>query len=215
MPRKHIPHVTHVPCGQCGNQTPVFFFETPFGRKVCPWCAEEARQVKVLKKAWCEAQQLFWTLTKKERRVLSNEVNRKWDLRRAMKKAGCSTLEEYEVWKKQSKSEVSKAMWVKKGVDSQMTKKRRNAWKNTKRRLQGKDLGKRWTSTEWYQIGEQQEWKCVYCDKDLQSDYHADHKIPLARGGSNKIENLHFTCFKCNVKKNTHTHEEYLLKIAA
>jgi 5-methylcytosine-specific restriction endonuclease McrA len=214
MPKKHI-YVTRVPCGQCGDQIPVFFFETPFGRKVCPWCAEEVRQVKALRKAWYEAKQTFFKLTSRERRVRTNEVNRKADLRRSMKKAGCSTSEEYEVWKKQKKSDGLKQSWIRRGVDSELSKKRRNAWKSAKRRLQGKEGGTRWTTSQWYHIGEQQEWKCVYCDEELQDDYHADHKIPLARGGSNKIENIQFTCFQCNVKKSTHTHEEYLLKMAA
>lgn len=44
--------------------------------------------------------------------------------------------------------------------------------------------------------------------------YHIDHKIPLAKGGSNLEENLHLLCAGCNLSKGSLTVEDYLQKLA-
>ena len=51
--------------------------------------------------------------------------------------------------------------------------------------------------------------KCAYCGMELNGSYTIDHKIPLSRGGCNKIENLALACRKCNCKKNDKTDYEY------
>lgn len=51
--------------------------------------------------------------------------------------------------------------------------------------------------------------RCLYCEKPL-SDYHVDHMVPLARGGSNGRENICLACPDCNLKKNVKTAEEFL-----
>lgn len=41
---------------------------------------------------------------------------------------------------------------------------------------------------------------CVYCYKDLSDQqYHIDHIVPLAFGGTNSITNLVISCPKCNL----------------
>jgi 5-methylcytosine-specific restriction endonuclease McrA len=44
--------------------------------------------------------------------------------------------------------------------------------------------------------------RCFYCDKEL-TDYHADHVIPLSKGGSDYIENIVITCPTCNHRKSS------------
>lgn len=44
--------------------------------------------------------------------------------------------------------------------------------------------------------------KCYYCHCKLTDQYHVDHVIPLARGGSNGPENLVIACPTCNCSKN-------------
>lgn len=41
---------------------------------------------------------------------------------------------------------------------------------------------------------------CMYCDCDLaELEYHIDHIVPLAVGGSNNISNLCIACKRCNL----------------
>ena len=46
--------------------------------------------------------------------------------------------------------------------------------------------------------------KCahLWCRKNLKDGYHVDHRIALARGGSNDKKNLQLLCPPCNIKKH-------------
>lgn len=48
---------------------------------------------------------------------------------------------------------------------------------------------------------ESQKGKCWWCGKALNGEYHVDHRIPLAKGGSNGPDNLCIACPKCNLSK--------------
>jgi 5-methylcytosine-specific restriction endonuclease McrA len=53
--------------------------------------------------------------------------------------------------------------------------------------------------------------KCIYCTKILtQNSCELDHKIPLAVGGNDDLENLQLLCQRCNREKHSKTHEEYI-----
>ena len=51
--------------------------------------------------------------------------------------------------------------------------------------------------------------QCFYCC-ELLSDFHVDHKQPLARGGTNWSDNIAIACPSCNCAKRDKTVEEYL-----
>lgn len=51
--------------------------------------------------------------------------------------------------------------------------------------------------------------RCYYCGKKLNSKYHADHVIPLSRGGSNGPDNLVIACPQCNWRKNDRLPHEW------
>lgn len=64
------------------------------------------------------------------------------------------------------------------------------------------------TEKEWAdltrQVIERDGWICAYCDCDLtvpDARYAIDHIYPLARGGSNDLENLTMSCQPCNASK--------------
>lgn len=57
----------------------------------------------------------------------------------------------------------------------------------------------------------EQDARCTYCGVVLSDGHHIDHKTPISKGGTNDIENLHYTCPKCNMRKGTMTHEEFLV----
>lgn len=50
-------------------------------------------------------------------------------------------------------------------------------------------------------IGELQGWRCWWCGEDCSAQYHADHRIPLAKGGSNGPGNIVVSCPSCNLSK--------------
>ena len=52
--------------------------------------------------------------------------------------------------------------------------------------------------------------KCVYCDST--ENLHADHQIPLSRGGTNFASNMVPACASCNLSKGSKTPEEFLLQ---
>ena len=48
---------------------------------------------------------------------------------------------------------------------------------------------------------------CIYCGSPGQ---HVDHKFPVARGGTDHWWNLQRTCQRCNHRKGTKTHDEFV-----
>lgn len=54
---------------------------------------------------------------------------------------------------------------------------------------------------------------CEFCKTPIAETgeaYHADHKTPYSRGGSNLKRNIHISCGKCNRKKNDKTVKEFI-----
>jgi 5-methylcytosine-specific restriction endonuclease McrA len=54
--------------------------------------------------------------------------------------------------------------------------------------------------------------RCHYCNQQITGVFHFDHAIPVARGGTNDIENLRVACESCNSKKQAMTESEFLKK---
>jgi 5-methylcytosine-specific restriction endonuclease McrA len=44
--------------------------------------------------------------------------------------------------------------------------------------------------------------RCFYCGKKVDKNYHVDHVVPLAKGGSNGPDNLVIACPPCNLSKH-------------
>lgn len=55
-----------------------------------------------------------------------------------------------------------------------------------------------------------QDGRCYYCSTPLGDDWHAEHKTPLARGGSNWPENMCCSCVPCNLRKHAKTEAEFV-----
>lgn len=51
--------------------------------------------------------------------------------------------------------------------------------------------------------------ECYYCKMKIIKTFDIDHKIPLCRGGENKIENLVISCPTCNRRKGKMTADEF------
>jgi len=52
--------------------------------------------------------------------------------------------------------------------------------------------------------------RCYYCKKKLTQNWHADHVVPLSKGGSNTIENIVIACEPCNLHKSSKLPHEWL-----
>lgn len=55
-----------------------------------------------------------------------------------------------------------------------------------------------------------QDGECVYCPADLvETGYHLDHRMPLAKGGLHDDSNLQLLCPSCNRRKSDKSPEEF------
>lgn len=80
--------------------------------------------------------------------------------------------------------------------------------RNKLKRTLGQDL----TLDEINEMQKQQDNKCFYCDKRLNS-YHIEHIIPISKGGEHKSYNIVLACPKCNLSKRDQNPEEFVNKI--
>ena len=66
------------------------------------------------------------------------------------------------------------------------------------------------TAAQWREVLRQYGGRCAYCGAPSASE--ADHRIPLARGGGNGIDNILPACGRCNARKHTMTESEFLIR---
>jgi len=81
-------------------------------------------------------------------------------------------------------------------------------WANHKRRALELEAEGSYTPGELRELLEKQGSGCYYCGIDLE-ERHLEHKTPLCRGGTNHIDNLAWSCPKCNLKKGQRTEKEF------
>lgn len=80
--------------------------------------------------------------------------------------------------------------------------------KNQKRRT-AKSTGSL-TATHIKAMYISQKEKCPVCKKSIKDKYHIDHVTPLAKGGSNDIENIQLLCPFCNLSKGAKDPIEFM-----
>ena len=77
--------------------------------------------------------------------------------------------------------------------------------------VESKDIRKLYRRAQWKRARrltfEAKGKLCVYC---TQPATHIDHRTPISRGGTNRLDNLQPACAPCNIQKFKKTHEEYL-----
>lgn len=79
-----------------------------------------------------------------------------------------------------------------------------------RRRAQKANSAGSFTKEDIRLIGEQQGWRCWWCQKSVRSNYHIDHRIPLSRGGSNDANNIVISCQHCNLRKHSKLPHEWM-----
>lgn len=63
------------------------------------------------------------------------------------------------------------------------------------------------TFAEWLELLERHGRVCAYCGAS--GEMEADHRLPISRGGSNKIDNILPACRPCNRSKHSLTDQEF------
>ena len=76
---------------------------------------------------------------------------------------------------------------------------RRNA--GSRRRAKLKGSGGKHTADDIDTIYRSQKGRCWWCGKKVGEAFHVDHRIPVAKGGSDNPGNLVISCPSCNLKK--------------
>jgi len=66
---------------------------------------------------------------------------------------------------------------------------------------------------EWLDLVAEYDGRCAYCG--AKALLHADHRLPLSRGGSNSIDNIVPACARCNLRKHALTEAEFRARLAA
>ena len=84
---------------------------------------------------------------------------------------------------------------------------------HARRRARKLGAGGSFTTVEWIQLLQRWNWTCAYCGE--RGPLQPDHRIPLARGGSNSIENILPACARCNQRKALITEEEFRARLLA
>jgi len=78
-----------------------------------------------------------------------------------------------------------------------------------KRRAQKRASQGAYTPQQLQEQMHRQKSKCYYCKMKLGMIYHADHVVPLSRGGSNDISNIVIACPTCNMRKHARLPHEW------
>ena len=71
-----------------------------------------------------------------------------------------------------------------------------------RRRARVRNASGSFTSEQITELYAKQKGRCANCGERLGDEYHRDHRIPLARGGTNDILNIELLCGPCNLAKH-------------
>lgn len=80
---------------------------------------------------------------------------------------------------------------------------------NAKRRAQARLSSGDVNADVVYQMVEDQQGLCAYCEVPLFGEFHIDHMLPLIHGGRHEWQNIAISCPGCNLSKGSKTAEEY------
>lgn len=118
---------------------------------------------------------------------------------------------------------VSKLKWC--AANPQRVRENKKRWwaahpeakrvKLSRHRARKRGNGGAHTAAEWIALCWASAWRCLYCGVVLNEKTTVqEHKIPLARGGTDNIENIAVSCMLCNARKGAKTAEEFLARRA-
>ena len=80
-----------------------------------------------------------------------------------------------------------------------------------RRRAREVAAGGRFTANEWLDLVARYSGRCAYCEAN--GPLQPDHRIALARGGTNAIDNILPSCPPCNRRKHTSSEREFRVRL--
>jgi 5-methylcytosine-specific restriction endonuclease McrA len=84
--------------------------------------------------------------------------------------------------------------------------------KKAKRRAMEKGAKGKTTASQISFLQKTLNYRCVYCNEPLGTDWHLDHLVPLSKGGTNYPNNLVPSCAKCNLQKGRKSLKNFVLE---
>jgi 5-methylcytosine-specific restriction endonuclease McrA len=72
-----------------------------------------------------------------------------------------------------------------------------------------------YTAEDVHALFNMQNGECAYCKADVSGNYHVDHIMPLARGGTNTKDNIQLCCPTCNIRKGWSDPDEFAARFKA
>jgi 5-methylcytosine-specific restriction endonuclease McrA len=103
----------------------------------------------------------------------------------------------------QRRYQANREKFIKKAADYQKTPNGRLIKRAAHLRRRARERNAPGTITAAFlrELYQRQDGKCACCCKELNGDYHIDHIIPLAKGGTNEPHNIQLLTPTCNIKK--------------
>ncbi len=143
-------------------------------------------------------------------RAQSVEYNRRWyEQNRANNPEYLEQLRLYRETNKQKRREYMQR-YRRENREALLVSKR---VRNATRRARKRDAGGSYSSDDLRQMYEQQEGLCCWCETPLLETFHADHFVPLSKGGQNTVDNLALSCPNCNTTKACKLPLEFVEKL--
>lgn len=200
--------VTVIRCLECG----VEYTANHPSRKRCPECADKVRRARnaarlpgwqaVNRKKCAEYQRNY----AKRHHDKARESQRKWEKNNPEKKKAQDAR--YLQRHKAEHNEQGKR-WAANNPEAYRASRNQ---RNHNRRARLAQAEGKWSFKEFQTLCEASDNRCYYCQKQVDK-LTADHMTPLARGGSNWIENIVPVCVSCNSSKGTSTLLEYFFPV--
>jgi len=136
-----------------------------------------------------------WAKKNKEKRRLISEKYRLANMEK------CKDA----VKKSQQKNQERILKWVEENKEK--TKEYKKRWQDKNKEYGRSQKAKRrgahgvYTTAQIKRLKELQQGRCACCSKELNNDFHRDHIIAVAKGGTNSISNIQLLCPRCNRSK--------------
>ena len=186
-------------CSKCGQNKPIDdYYNTSSGRGYygkradCKTCTNAASVIRVAE----------WRRNNPDKRKAVDARYR----RNNREKCRAASRKSYR--KKPAKYKARTRAWANRHPDKvreyDRNFKARNrtllAMRSSKRRAQKVRAGGEFTKDEWLMLCQDTGYRCVYCGV-VDAKLHADHVVPLSRGGRHDISNIVPACARCNCSK--------------